>query len=107
MAKVENESGVRITDQFRQREAIVYDLKCDSIRISISISPETTANETWKADVVAKMMPDRPSVSAVGQSRSEALGALEEAWCEKGETGGLPALDWKAIRQALVAVRAI
>jgi hypothetical protein len=97
---------VRITGQFRSRDAMVYDFICDNIRITISVS-SSEPNSQWNAEAVAKQVPDAQSISGVGPSRGEAVSALAELWGSKNGALGVPWLDWNAIREALAAVRAI
>jgi hypothetical protein len=107
MAKVEDKRGVRITGQFRQQQAMLYDLKCDGVRITISIAPEAKPSEDWNAAALAALVPAPPRISAVGRSKGEAVDALGSACCDPLTAGGFPFLDWKAIREALAALRAI
>jgi hypothetical protein len=107
MASRDKEVRVRITDQFHHKQSMVYELKCDGLRISISMEQASGGGAEWKADGMAKQVGDSPSVSAVGPSRSDALNVLAEAWTQKGEANGFPRLDWNAVREALLAVRAI
>lgn len=106
MRKDDKGPKVRITDQFHDKRAMVYDLKCDAIRISISIAGSDEAE--WQAEGIAKLgVPSPPVARGVGPSRGEALRVLTESWCSQGEAAGFPPLDWEAIRQALATVRAI
>jgi hypothetical protein len=103
---MKNEAKVRITDQFRSGGGMVYDLKCDGIRITISMcSSEEIAG--WKLEMLAKQSPNPPTVLATGPSRGEALGVLADAWQSRGGGMAYPVLDWRAIREALAAVKAI
>src|SRR3954471_11807617 len=105
MRKDDKGPRVFITDQFHDKEAMVYDLKCDTIRISISIAGSDEA--AWQAEAMAKLVPSPPVARGVGPSRGEALRLLTESWSSQGEAAGFPPLDWEAIRQALATVRAI
>lgn len=107
MSKEDEKRGVRITDQFRQRDAMMYDLKCDQMRITISIAAESNPSENWNVGAVAKVIPTPRSLNAIGPSKGEALDALGLAWSDQVTAGGFPVLDWKAIRDALALVRAI
>ena len=71
MAK-EEKKRVRITGQFRSRDAMVYDFICDSIRITISVSSSEPDN-VWNAEAVAKQVPDAQSMRGAGQSRGGRL----------------------------------
>jgi hypothetical protein len=104
--KNETTPKVRITDQFRSGESMVYDLKCDNIRITISMS-SSRQDDQFCAEALAKQAPDPPKISGSGSSRGEALTVLAEAWRSRSGSEGFPWLDWTAIRDALLAVRAI
>jgi hypothetical protein len=107
MAKTDGTPKVRITDQFRSGKSMVYDLKCDGIRITISMCSSDDDVDEWKIEALAKQTPDPEAMHATGSSRGEALTVLADAWRARGGTMGHPPLDWAAIREVLVAVRAI
>jgi hypothetical protein len=107
VAKLKQEENVRITGQFRDRRGMVYDFKCAGIRISISISASSNEQTDWTAEVLAKLLPPPPIVCGNGSTREAAVRMAADAWIERGATGGLPPLDWEAIRGALATVRAI
>jgi hypothetical protein len=99
--------SVRITDQFRDRRGMVYDLKCSEIRISISISASSEDQTDWRAEATAKLLPAPPIVCGTGSSREAAVRVLADDWTKRHASEGLPYLDWEAIRGALTTVRAI
>jgi hypothetical protein len=105
--KGKQQASVRITDQYRDRRGMVYDFKCAGVGVSISISASSEDQTDWRAEVTTKLDPPPPVVCGTGPSREAALRVAADAWTEKGETDGLPPLDWEAIRGALVTVRAI
>jgi hypothetical protein len=105
--KEKQPENVRITDQFRDRRGMVYDLKCAGIRISISISASSEDQKDWRAEATAKLLPPPPVVCGNGSSRAAALRVVADAWIERGMSDGLPPVDWEAIRGALTTVRAI
>jgi hypothetical protein len=100
-------SSARITDQFRDKHGMVYDLKCQALRITISIAPSLSGDGTWSTEAIAKQSPDRPAAKGVGASRGQALRAAEDDWRSRGEAAGFPTIDWDAVREALATVRAI
>ncbi|MET0593146.1 MAG: hypothetical protein ABW133_10625 [Polyangiaceae bacterium] len=106
MAKDEKKQAARITGQFRSRDGMVYDFICESIRITISVTPSDVEHE-WRAEAVAKQLPHAPSVNGIGLSRGAAIDALAQSWKSEDQAEGVPWLDWVAIREALTAVRAI
>jgi hypothetical protein len=107
MAKNEKTARVRITCQFRDKVGMVYDLKCDTISLTISLALSSNCDTEWNIEATDRRMPDPRAIRAVGSSRSEALLAVAQAWREKGEAAGFALLDWNAIRDVLASVRAI
>jgi hypothetical protein len=106
MPKDQRNPAVRITNQFHHNDKMVYELKCDGVTVSISMSGARKATE-WEAEATAKVLPDPVVAKGVGPSRGEALSGLREAWCSQREGAPFPRLDWEAIREALATVRAI
>lgn len=96
---------------------MAYDLKCSGIRITIWIWASPVDDTGWQAEAVAKnalppaQILEVPAalqvVHGIGSSRSDALLAVETAWCAELGAGGCPALNWQAIRDCLAVVRAI
>lgn len=103
--KTDKTPKVRITHQFRSAGGMVYDLKCEEIRVTISM--QSTSEIEWNVEAMAKQTPDPPKVRATGPSRGEALGVLADAWRARNGAFGYPPLDWAAIREALATVQAI
>lgn len=109
MAEEKREVRVRITNQFRSGNAMVYDLSCEDTRLTIQIAPATSVEgvDGFTAVAHARQSPDRPTVSESGLTRGDALRALGRSWTAKSGAYGFPALDWDLVAQALLAVRAI
>ncbi len=100
-----DESVMRITDQFRDKGAMVYDLKGCGQRISLRMSEQSRGTPPeWELAVIVKQTPAPPTLTAVATTRDEALAGLAQAW---QHTPGLAPLDWPSIRKALAGVRAI
>jgi hypothetical protein len=108
MAKDDKSPRVKITNQFHDNHGMVYDLKCDTTRITISLGAASKDEGTeWNIEAMVKQVPEPHVVRAVGSSKSDALRAISETWRSHGEAAGFPLLDWAAIRECLTAVRAI
>jgi hypothetical protein len=109
MAKDNARPLVRITNQFRRGQVMVYDLSCEEVRLTIEVTPRESGDGLgeWSAEAHARQAPEKPTVSELGATRSDALQALARSWSAKQGTYGFPALDWEAVTQALLAVRAI
>ena len=106
MAKEQKNPRVRITDQFHDKQGMVYELRCDGIVVSLSMIGDET-NTKWEAEATAKVPPDSSVASGVGKSRKEAFSALREAWSSPRPGLPFPQLDWEGIQEALTTVRAI
>jgi hypothetical protein len=109
MAKDKPRPLVRITNQFRKRQAMVYDLTCDEVRLTIEVTARDNEDGLgeWSVGAHARQSPEKPTIDEPGTTRSDALRAVARAWAAKQGGFGFPALDWDAVAEALLAVRAI
>jgi hypothetical protein len=106
MTKSDTMTKVRITDQFRSGQSMVYQLRCEGIRLKISISFSREI-AGWTIDAETKQVSDPVAVHAIGENRAQALGVVADAWRAHSGASGYPPFDWGAIREALTAVRAL
>lgn len=113
MSKEKEKPGVRITNQFRRRQGMVYDLSCDDVRLTLEFSVRPTGesdgeSETaWHVEAFAREAPGRPTLDEPGGTRIDALRAVARAWTAKRGAAGFPKLNWEGVTEALLAVRAI
>src|SRR5271165_3009002 len=110
MADKSEQPSTRVTNQFRSRDVMVYDLASEGAQLTISIAPcvdNLDGRGEWRAEAYARQAPERPMLAETGATRSDALGAVARAWTAKETAWGFPNLDWDAITRALRAVRAI
>ena len=110
MREEKNAARVRITNQFRSANAMVYDLSCEDTRLTVQIAPLPSDDGGAGFSAVAHAGRSRrrgPSIGESGLTRSEALRAVGKAWAAKNGAFGFPTLDWDSVAQALQAVRAI
>lgn len=107
MGKGSSLPGVRITDPFRKRHAMAYDL-CEDVRLTIEVSPRQNVDGLggWVVEAHARKAVDRRALLELGETRKDALRAVARAWMAKQGALGFPELDWDAISVAL-DVRAI
>jgi hypothetical protein len=105
-----DEGALRITQQFRSGEAMVYDLRSKAGRLTLRVSgrggDEGPPTE-WRIEASTSNSPDAVVVAEWGPTRAEALRAVGRSWSEKRLAGNLPAYDWESVARALSAVRAI
>ena len=109
MSRESSRPGVRITDQFRKRDAMVYDLTCEDIRLTIEVAqrPNEDGLGEWVVEAHARQGADRPTIHEPGVTRKEALRAVARVWMAKQGAYGFPQLDWDAVSVAMLSVRAI
>jgi hypothetical protein len=105
-----DEDAIRITQQFRARDAMVYDLRSKAgsltLRITGRAGDEGSPTE-WRIDASTSSSSDEAVVSERGATRAEALRAVGSAWNEKRLASNLPSFDWESVARAMAAVRAI
>jgi hypothetical protein len=109
MSKETSRPAVRITNQFRRREAMVYDLSCEDIRLTIEIAQRQNEDGLgeWLVEAHARDTAEKPTIHQPGVTRNDALRAVAREWAAKRGTHGFPELDWDAVSGAMLAVRAI
>jgi len=109
VSKVSVKPAVRITNQFRKGDAMVYDLTCEDVRLTLEVKSreDTDGTGSWHVEAFARHAPERPTLDELGTTPSEALRAVATSWMAKRGTYGFPTLDWDAVAKALAEVRAI
>jgi hypothetical protein len=110
MADRIQDTKTRVTNQFRNREVMVYDLASEGAQLTISIAPcsnNLDGTGEWRAEAYARQAPEHPTLAETGATRGDALSAVARAWTAKDRAFGFPNLDWEGIARALSAVRAI
>jgi hypothetical protein len=104
-----DEDATRITQQFRARDAMVYDLRGRAGRLTLRITgrggdgPPTE----WRIEASTSSSPDAVVVAEQGATRAEALRAVGRSWNEKCLASDLPPFDWESVVRAMAAVRAV
>lgn len=96
---------LRITNQFRKKGGMVYDLKGDGLRLTLVVSPRSTTldPDDWHVEASLFGQGDDARVDRWGVTRTAALQAVGVEWGRLT----LPRFDWEAVRIALAAVRAV
>jgi hypothetical protein len=109
MAKEAAKPPVRITNQFRKGQAMVYDLTCEEVRLTLEVSAGEANHgaERWRVEAFARQAVDKESLVETATTRRDALTSIATAWTSKRGASSFPAIDWNAVADALVAVRAI
>jgi hypothetical protein len=108
--KKETDDGApRITQQFRSRGAMVYDLRGSTGRLTLRISgtEDDGAAPVWRIEASTSHSSEAEIVSASASTRADALRAVGSAWTERRASLDLPVFDWEAVARALAGVRAL
>jgi hypothetical protein len=110
MTSERDEDAVRITQQFRSRDAMIYDLRGGAGRLTLRVTgrgggagPPTE----WRIEASTSSSPDAVVVAELGATRAEALRAVGRSWNDKRLANNLPSFDWESVARAMAAVRAI
>ncbi len=104
----EDKEALKITNQFRNKRGIVYDLKHQADRLTVCITQRENPDDQgeWRVDLSAGSQGE-PVVSEWGPTKADALKAAGAAWSATADSLGLPTFDWDAVAKALTTVRAI
>jgi hypothetical protein len=105
-----DEDAIRITQQFRSRDAMVYDLRGGGRRLTLRVTgrgAEDGPPTEWLIEASTSISPDAVVVAERGATRTEALRAVGRSWNEKRLANNLPSFDWETVARAMAAVRAI
>ena len=100
--------ALRITNQFRSKGSMVYDMRGNGERLTLTVTQRTSEDDSgeWRVEARAGGRPEGEIVERWGATRIDALRAVGSAWSER-LTAGFPRFDWEAVAQALIAVRAV
>ena len=110
MTKERDEESVRITQQFRARDAMVYDLRGSAGWLTLRVTGRGGGDgppTEWRIEASTSSSPDAVVVAEGGATRAEALRAVGRSWSEKRLANNLPSFDWESVARAMAAVRAV
>jgi hypothetical protein len=103
--------AVRITQQFRSGQAMVYDLRGAAGRLTLRITGRGETDEgpptEWRIEASTSTSPETAVVSESAATRADALQAVGHTWSEKRMACNLPSFDWESVTRAMRAVRAV
>lgn len=104
-----NDGALRITDQFRSRQGMNYDLKCESSRLTLLVAPRANADDPadWRVEARSSQVPTATPIICWAPSKAEAIHDVGLAWSAEALVNGLPTFDWNAVTLVLRAVRAV
>jgi hypothetical protein len=105
-----DEDALRITQQFRSGESLVYDFRSRAGRLILRVSGRGGGEgppAEWCFEASVRSSPDGVVAAEWATTRAEALRAVGRVWNDKRAALQLPAVDWEAVATAMSAVRAI
>ncbi len=102
---------LRITQQFRSGQAMVYDLRRGQARLTVRITatnvPDAGPPTEWRIEAATSTSPGAVVVAEIGPTRAAALRAVGREWDRKRLEHDLPIFDWESVAKAMTAVRAL
>jgi hypothetical protein len=104
------EESIRITQQFRSYDAMIYDLRGDAGRLTLRVTGRGGGDgppTEWCIEASTSSSPEAVVVVERAATRAEALRALGRSWNEKRLASHLPSFDWESVARVMAAVRAI
>lgn len=96
--------------QYRERNAMHYELECSGAQLNLRVAPRDDDDERasgWRIEARLATGNAIERVEGAADTRSEALLEVSRQWREAQARWGLPAFDWKAVAAALAEVRAL
>jgi hypothetical protein len=111
MKREDGENAIRITQQFRSGEAMVYDFRTVDGKLTVRVSgrggEEAGPPSEWCIEACTSTSPDSVVVAEWGLTRADALCAVGQSWQAKRAAHHLPSIDWESVARAMSAVRAL
>jgi hypothetical protein len=107
--KNKDKDVLRITQQCRARGGMVYDLKCESARLTVRVFPRESDADSgeWRVEASPSHTAEAVIITEWGATRAETLREVGRSWTSKAAQYGLPTFDWDAVAQVLTDVRAL
>src|SRR5450432_1477574 len=96
-----NKDAMRITLQSRSKNGMVYELRGEGHRLSLSIFQRENADEPseWRVEARTAANAENAIAIAWAPTKVDALREVARMWAAKNE--GLPEFDWNAVEQVL------
>jgi hypothetical protein len=106
--KAKETVSVRITQQFRERNNMTYELDCSGIPLVLRVffPVDTDPSHEWRIEARTGHPLQGMEATASAQSRAEAFQVIARDW-HRAMPVSVSDLDWTAIERAMSAVRAI
>lgn len=98
--------GVSVQQQYRERHAMVYELDCSGLRLSLRFFFPNEGASDQRVEARAIQGADFVAEATAG-TRGLALQAVADAWKHPSDSGSSPEVDWEGVGVALKTVRAV
>ena len=86
---------------------MIYELDCQGSELCLRIFQDKPADpETFRIEARRGRASDEICINEAGATRLAALQEVARVWRERARAG-FPVIDWEAVAQALLAVRAV
>jgi hypothetical protein len=97
---------LRITNQFRQSQSMIYDLRGDGARLVVAIRGREGEAEPdeFRVEARSSNADDAIVVAEWGSTKALALSAVGRTWTARTDVAPF---DWEAVARVLGAVRAV
>ncbi len=104
----EDKEQLRIMNQFRDKRGMVYDLKCQTDRLTLRMTQRESPDDPGEWHVEAQTSAaSETTIGEWGPTREDALRAVGRAWSTAAANGKLPPFDFDGVVRVLTAVRAV
>jgi hypothetical protein len=100
--------GITITQQYRERHNMTYELDCagESLILRVFFPPEVGPGD-WRIEARGKGDGEAVVIDKAGATRELALQAISGAWPTAGVHAAACRYDWDGVTKAMRSVRAI
>ena len=101
-------SKITITQQFRERHNMTYELDCAGVALVLRVFfPAETGPVEWRIEARGKGAGESIVIDKVAATRELAFQAICGAWPGGSLPTATPSYDWDSVTQVLRSVRAI
>ena len=98
---------IAVTQQYRERNNMTYELDCPAGRLTLRVFfPPDAARPEWRIEARSNQSAAL-AVDKAASTRELALKEVAEAWQALAADSVAPSFDWQAVARAMQAIRAV
>ena len=107
--KIATPAGLHITNQYRSRRGMMYELECNGNNLDVHVTARENAADPgeWRVDARQGHAEDAATITEWGDTRAAALERVGRAWDLQSRALSLAPFDWELVARALTLVRAL